>query len=102
MPDDGDMMCFNPRARDGREISFADVFYRLLVSIHAPVMDANNDGGHLLMTHDVSIHAPVMDANVFIDNAEEGDQVSIHAPVMDANSLRCWDWIDILFQSTRP
>ena len=33
---------FNPRARDGREIDTVTVIYGLLVSIHAPVMDANS------------------------------------------------------------
>ena len=32
---------FNPRARDGREISLMPSSLRAVVSIHAPVMDAN-------------------------------------------------------------
>ena len=32
--------CFNPRARDGREGLFAEAIADLDVSIHAPVMDA--------------------------------------------------------------
>ena len=32
----------------------------------------------------VSIHAPVMDANVIPDDQIYGVNVSIHAPVMDA------------------
>ena len=54
---------FNPRARDGREIVSAVAYEESLVSIHAPVMDANI----CLITHAnnifVSIHAPVMDAD---------------------------------------
>ena len=34
-------MCFNPRARDGREDANVIPLMRVLVSIHAPVMDAN-------------------------------------------------------------
>ena len=77
--------CFNPRARDGRElVTLYWVSYRD-VSIHAPVMDANcaqydypkrpsfnpraRDGREeCLMTSiyelTVSIHAPVMDAKL--------------------------------------
>ena len=33
--------CFNPRARDGRELSFVVLPVVQPVSIHAPVMDAN-------------------------------------------------------------
>ena len=35
------LRCFNPRARDGREIVKADLAILSSVSIHAPVMDAN-------------------------------------------------------------
>ena len=55
---------FNPRARDGREAAAkSDVRY-YLVSIHAPVMDANRFQKKHKQTSLVSIHAPVMDANV--------------------------------------
>ena len=33
---------FNPRARDGRESYAAGQWQRIQVSIHAPVMDAND------------------------------------------------------------
>tara|TARA_R110002051_G_scaffold200370_1_gene267263 strand:+ start:4650 stop:4862 length:213 start_codon:yes stop_codon:yes gene_type:complete len=33
--------CFNPRARDGREIGCSIQYSPATVSIHAPVMDAN-------------------------------------------------------------
>ena len=50
----------------------------------------------------VSIHAPVMDAN---DNSADkllDLLVSIHAPVMDANPSSIIAAINSLFQSTRP
>ena len=34
-------MCFNPRARDGRELIGVFYYLKFEVSIHAPVMDAN-------------------------------------------------------------
>ena len=34
---------FNPRARDGREILRNVIIQKYSVSIHAPVMDANDD-----------------------------------------------------------
>ena len=33
--------CFNPRARDGREAPYVPYTLLKVVSIHAPVMDAN-------------------------------------------------------------
>ena len=36
-----DRMCFNPRARDGREDTVIKEERDVRVSIHAPVMDAN-------------------------------------------------------------
>ena len=36
---------FNPRARDGREVIDSKLYgYDVAVSIHAPVMDAKDDG----------------------------------------------------------
>ena len=56
---------FNPRARDGREQTGSATNKQGMVSIHAPVMDANDfltrPKGH----GSVSIHAPVMDAKNF-------------------------------------
>tara|TARA_R110002051_G_scaffold200370_1_gene267265 strand:+ start:5596 stop:5847 length:252 start_codon:yes stop_codon:yes gene_type:complete len=54
---------FNPRARDGREGRAAYINEGFLVSIHAPVMDANNLEHEISKATYVSIHAPVMDAN---------------------------------------
>ena len=77
-----------------------------MVSIHAPVMDANDKSANDYKGYVVSIHAPVMDANdyfkqnsdtiSFNPRARDGREhivfrytfffgVSIHAPVMDAN-----------------
>ena len=36
------VISFNPRARDGREDAFLGVMPSYIVSIHAPVMDANS------------------------------------------------------------
>ena len=56
----------------------------LLVSIHAPVMDANTVITDKIIARDVSIHAPVMDANHLSISYLPRPNVSIHAPVMDA------------------
>ncbi len=50
----------------------------------------------------VSIHAPVMDANNAVDNIDVLFDVSIHAPVMDANHLVIGHCSSHWFQSTRP
>ena len=74
------LICFNPRARDGRE-----------------------DGSKLLFGNDaVSIHAPVMDAKVASYTSSPTFSVSIHAPVMDANVVIGLLWLIYQFQSTRP
>ena len=36
------LICFNPRARDGRELCGSPMAALLQVSIHAPVMDAKD------------------------------------------------------------
>ena len=55
---------FNPRARDGREALNAGIAPIKKVSIHAPVMDANDNEYRIMADTQVSIHAPVMDANL--------------------------------------
>ena len=55
-------ICFNPRARDGRDTHTDSIANVLRVSIHAPVMDAIFDLPCHTTVIDVSIHAPVMDA----------------------------------------
>jgi len=57
----------------------------VLVSIHAPVMDAKSTNSLSLSVSVVSIHAPVMDANNMAGRINIAVGVSIHAPVMDAN-----------------
>ena len=83
----------------------------MLVSIHAPVMDAKlyekldsidlkgfnpraRDGREKSVLFQplylrVSIHAPVMDAKVKTRCGIQKPQVSIHAPVMDAKAACC-------------
>ena len=81
------------------------------VSIHAPVMDANNRSSFTFLPTGfnprardgreaadpnfdvdklVSIHAPVMDANTYLVVFRIFFRVSIHAPVMDANRSMCF------------
>ena len=55
-------LCFNPRARDGREQPLGEAASADVVSIHAPVMDANIVCMRINQSSLVSIHAPVMDA----------------------------------------
>ena len=56
------MICFNPRARDGRELVFF-IIKTSIVCFNPRARDGREyycDGGYLLIG--VSIHAPVMDA----------------------------------------
>ena len=93
---------FNPRARDGREEQILLAAMDVLVSIHTPVMDANQVViRHCICTR-VSIHAPVMDANAinpelarqycrFNPRARDGREISKRSVITH-----------IQFQSTRP
>jgi len=54
---------FNPRTRDGCEALGIRKGAFEEVSIHAPVMGANDDNQEFLVLGSVSIHAPVMGAN---------------------------------------
>ena len=82
---DEKQLSFNPRTRDGCEdtvvITYTD---GTKVSIHAPVMGANNTINNLLNFYIVSIHAPVMGAKQLNQSATSDLIVSIHAPVMGA------------------
>ena len=95
------LYCFNPRARDGRDINPVHYGNDRDVSIHAPVMDA--------------ITAPVWGFfwSCFNPRARDGRdltdylkqttiRVSIHAPVMDAISQIIICRHMGRFQSTRP
>ena len=74
----------------------------IVVSIHAPVMDANTKSLYLDNFKKVSIHAPVMDAKISPISIVILHIVSIHAPVMDAKVEKLKAAFDLLFQSTRP
>ena len=50
----------------------------------------------------VSIHAPVMGANQYTDDIKQELSVSIHAPVMGANNYGYVMWCAHQFQSTHP
>ena len=94
--------CFNPRARDGRENCGIALAVSDIVSIHAPVMDANKYMPKHIALLAVSIHAPVMDANAWFSSFPFIVLVSIHAPVMDANFQISPRSKVAMFQSTRP
>ncbi len=98
----GFKISFNPRARDRREKQLLMIIDFILVSIHAPMMDAKGLAsaweGFLI----VSIHAPVMDAKVqhllkkklrsFNPRARDGREVTDNSGSVGTDR----------FQSTRP
>ena len=65
-------------------------------------MDAMNINFILVTIMIVSIHAPVMDAIAQYGQVTPPPKVSIHAPVMDAIRIRIPTAFLNLFQSTRP
>jgi len=96
--------CFNPRARDGRDLHDRHKNSDPTdVSIHAPVMGATQKFGSRNECTAVSIHAPVMGATKTASAPMGSGGVSIHAPVMGATSRPCDTLLDtLMFQSTRP
>ena len=77
-------LCFNPRAREGRDILQPPLGCPCIVSIHAPVKGAT---AHFVLDPrmaDVSIHAPVKGATQWWSCNHWVVQVSIHAPVKGA------------------
>ena len=59
------MVCFNPRARGGRDSDEAIDIDPEVVSIHAPAGGATFDGKNAQMEFSVSIHAPAGGATRF-------------------------------------
>ena len=81
-------MCFNSRARKGRDtLTFAHTG-TIPVSIHAPVKGAIPALDALYKLRYVSIHAPVKGAISIEFRTLRGRLVSIHAPVKGAISPR--------------
>ena len=100
------MLCFNPRAHVGRDISFHLVNLSLHVSIHAPTWGATactwgglldfcfNPRAHVgrdvdefwqrYIVGDVSIHAPTWGATSTVVHLAKHLWVSIHAPTWGA------------------
>jgi len=62
----GGVSGFNPRAREGRDITSLDISRSLPVSIHAPVKGATKKSLRVRWCCDVSIHAPVKGATAAI------------------------------------
>ena len=77
-------VCFNPRARMGRDLDFLRLFPRLVVSIHAPAWGATPSRCRRVSNHPVSIHAPAWGATLVEFLAVHGPLVSIHAPAWGA------------------
>ncbi len=62
-PPDKTIICFNPRAREGRDSAKLDALDDIIsVSIHAPVKGATNVCPVIVRESLVSIHAPVKGA----------------------------------------
>ena len=76
--------CFNPRAREGRDLPGVRPEPHRAVSIHAPVRGATYDWNMQYSERDVSIHAPVRGATTKHTNKKPSQHVSIHAPVRGA------------------
>ncbi len=81
---------FNPRSRVGSDIQEAEIFYSLIISIHAPVWGATNLGKNAYGSSPISIHAPVWGATYFVQSVNSILNISIHAPVWGATA-KCYE-----------
>ena len=56
------ILCFNPRSREGSDISYILAPQNKFVSIHAPAKGATTQPGRRRLSPEVSIHAPAKGA----------------------------------------
>ena len=103
-----ELICFNSRAREGRDLTREQADVLMHVSIHAPARGATDGAIHSTYRFFVSIHAPARGATgisgmsfppiCFNSRAREGrdagvvslsgrNQVSIHAPARGATGV---------------
>ena len=75
---------FNPRAREGRDVSKSEIAFCDLVSIHAPAKGATAPIPTSAQSLNVSIHAPAKGATQEVNKRDEASWVSIHAPAKGA------------------
>ena len=80
--------CFNPRAREGRDVTGEDCRRRVVVSIHAPARGATNLKVLIITQKKVSIHAPARGATADGFALRGQTVVSIHAPARGATKRR--------------
>ena len=78
------VVCFNPRARMGRDWASTAAVLLALVSIHAPAWGATKMNSPLSQELTVSIHAPAWGATGVDGESNRGGVVSIHAPAWGA------------------
>jgi len=80
-------MCFNPRAREGRDLGLPLRGRPVLVSIHAPAKGATHGPQLRLSRQHVSIHAPAKGATATEGSYHMDKAVSIHAPAKGATPI---------------
>ena len=83
------VVCFNPRAREGRDEEARALFgSRYVVSIHAPARGATKGLDNYSWNKNVSIHAPARGATSRAGKGNHREIVSIHAPARGATQRR--------------
>ena len=79
---------FNPRTREGCDLTLPTKESMIPISIHAPVKGATLNFRRCQTFHRISIHAPVKGATQSDVGASAADRISIHAPVKGATQKR--------------
>ena len=80
-------MNFNPRSREGSDISCAEPFRIKIISIHAPARGATAENRRCGQFRFISIHAPARGATAERQISFVYDVISIHAPARGATSI---------------
>ena len=93
---------FNPRTREGCDLTAGDQHRGRRISIHAPARGATLDVEHTYYRTDISIHAPARGATARWRTKPAPIAISIHAPARGATPARFAARRRARFQSTHP
>ena len=97
------MECFNPRAREGRDVAVGNSVWICQVSIHAPARGATVSSRLIVCLALVSIHAPARGATAMAATSKP-DYKCFNPRAREGRDPDCllFHQFAALFQSTRP
>ena len=93
---------FNPRSREGSDISAKSCVFICTISIHAPARGATFFNAPTFATCDISIHAPARGATLFYPRCKITANISIHAPARGATIYSWCRWFVFIISIHAP